>query len=270
MSQTDAHGPSAQPLARVRRTVVVVDVVESVRLLLSHEEAVIARWCALTRTTTDELLPGHGGRLVKSLGDGMLLEFRDAPQAVATAFALQALCARGNAGLPAEAAMLLRIGVHVCEVIVTELDVFGAGVNLAARLAALGRPGDVVVSAELREQLVPGVHAALEDLGDCFLKHIDQPCRAYRARPVGADPALSARLLGLDSRARPHSTSGTAAMTVVAMTRGSKTRRGRRAARRRSTRSTRSSKQTRPRRYDRNGHRGRSRVTYGRRAAVVR
>lgn len=192
MPQPDAHAPSAQPLARVRRTVVVVDVVESVRLLLSHEEAVIARWCALTRTTTDELLPGHGGRLVKSLGDGMLLEFRDAPQAVATAFALQALCARGNAGLPAEAAMLLRIGVHVCEVIVTELDVFGAGVNLAARLAALGRPGDVVVSAELREQLVPGVHAALEDLGDCFLKHIDQPCRAYRARPVGADPAVSA------------------------------------------------------------------------------
>lgn len=190
MPSSDADRPlPTRTLQRVRRTVMVVDVVESVRLLLSHEEEVIGRWCELTRTACAELLPPHGGRLVKSLGDGMLIDFGHPYQALATAFALHALCARGNEGKPPEAAIVLRIGVHVADVIVTALDVFGAGVNLTARLAALGRPGDVVVSAEVRDELVPGVDAVLEDLGECFLKHIDQPCRAWRANPPTGLPA---------------------------------------------------------------------------------
>jgi class 3 adenylate cyclase/tetratricopeptide (TPR) repeat protein len=170
-------------LQRARRVIVVADVVESVRLLQQDELGAIDRWRRFVNEVRAHVLPAYGGRLVKSLGDGLLLEFDSVPAAVAASLDLQQRVAAGNPGLDRPRAMQLRIGVHAADVIVDELDVYGAGVNLAARLGTLAGPGEVVVSADVRDQLVCGLDAEVEDLGECFLKHIQGQVRAYRVGP---------------------------------------------------------------------------------------
>lgn len=185
MSETATDDLKWPDLQRKRKTIVVADVVESVRLMQAHEADVIDRWRRFVNEVRVDLLPLHGGRLVKSLGDGMLLEFDNVPSAVATALEMQRRIVPYNAGRDADAAMLLRIGLHAADVVVDELDVYGVGVNLAARLAGLAEPGGIVASAEVRDQLVPGLSAEVEDLGDCYLKHMAQPQRAFRIGPAG-------------------------------------------------------------------------------------
>ena len=167
-------------LPRVHRVVLVVDVVESVRLMEQDEEDTITRWRAFVHGVERELLPQHGGRLVKSLGDGLMLEFERVLPAVQSALAMQQLAQTMNQGRGAERCMFLRMGVHAADVVVDERDIYGAGVNLAARLATLAGPGEVVVSAEVRDELVPEVDAEVEDMGACYLKHLSQPLRTFR------------------------------------------------------------------------------------------
>jgi len=184
MSNTDPQGESWPELVRATKTIVVVDVVESVRLMQADEADFIDRWRRFVHEVRSRILPAHSGRMVKSLGDGMLLEFDAVAAAVAAAMEIQAGITRYNAGRPAEAQLVLRLGGHVCEVVSDVDDVYGSGVNLAARLAALGGPGDITVSAELREQLLPGVDAEVVDLGLCHLRHWALPVHACRiARP---------------------------------------------------------------------------------------
>lgn len=189
-THADADPPSESPPwvepPRSRRTLVVVDVVESVRLMLTHESDVIERWRRFVDEVVQQVLPRHAGRLVKSLGDGMLLEFEAVPQALAAVFDMQARMPAYNVGRPSDAAMHLRVGAHEADVVVDKLDVFGAGVNLAARLASLAGPGEAVVSASVRDKIIPNVDAAIQDMGDCYMKHIEQPVRAFRVAPVGA------------------------------------------------------------------------------------
>ena len=160
---------------RVRQTVVVVDLVESVRLMLANESDVIDRWQRFIAAAGRSVV--GRGRIVKSLGDGLLLAFDDVGQAVAAAFDMQRLIGALNAGCPSASNMLLRVGIHETDVFVTDIDVFGSGVNLAARLAALGRPGDVLVSGPTRQKLAMLADWAAEDLGLCYLKHVDQLAR---------------------------------------------------------------------------------------------
>jgi len=192
MSTTPAEDTGWPQLHRARRAIVVVDVVESVRLMQQHEDDVIDRWRRFVNQVRTEVLPVHGGRLVKSLGDGMLLEFSEARAAVAAAELIQRLVDPYNRGRAADAEMRLRIGVHVADVVVDELDVYGAGVNLAARIAGLASPGGVVVSADVRDLLVPGLDADVEDMGECYLKHIEVPHRAFRLHPASSPPTALA------------------------------------------------------------------------------
>ena len=175
---------------RVVRTVLVVDVVESVRLIEANEEQAVARWRALMDRIVREVLPSHGGRLVKRLGDGMLLEFPRVPPAVKAAFAIQHACHEANTGVPDDRHMLLRMGAQVGELIADEHDVYGREVNLAARLTTLAGPGEIVVSAGVRDQLTPILDADIEDLGECYLKHVQRPVRAYRVGPPGPRPVI--------------------------------------------------------------------------------
>ena len=166
-------------LQRARRAIVVVDVVESVRLMQEDESGFIDRWRRFVNEVRTEVLPAHGGRLVKSLGDGMLLEFASVPPAVAAAVALRAR----NAAVPtdrAQACVRIRVGIHVADIVADDLDIYGRGVNLAARLAALAGPEQIVISAEVRDALAPGFDPDLEDMGECFVKHLDEPVRAWR------------------------------------------------------------------------------------------
>jgi adenylate cyclase len=195
---------------RQRRVMVVLDVVESVRLMLSFETDVIDRWRRFVHDVTTQVLPAQGARMVKSLGDGLLLDFDDVAQAVAAGVEMQRRVPAFNVGRPAQAALHLRVGVHVADVVVDTLDVFGAGVNLAARLAALAAPGQVVVSATVQGAVVAQRSSVTQDLtfhdmGDCFVKHIDEPVHAYRvldnAVPAWAQPTADA--LGAHAMAHP-------------------------------------------------------------------
>ncbi len=173
-------------LHRVRRAIVVVDVVESVRLMQADEAGTIERWRRLVHGVRAEVLPRFGGRMVKSLGDGMLLEFASALAAMSCALAIQAAARPVNEGKPADERLELRIGAHVADVVVDADDVYGAGVNLAARVAGLAQAGEVVVTDQLRDELGPGFDLHIQDLGHCYLKNLAQPVRAFRV--AAADP----------------------------------------------------------------------------------
>jgi adenylate cyclase len=196
MPQRDSTDMNWPPLERTRQAVVVVDMVESVRLMQAHEDSVIARWRRLVRAVSAELLPAFGGRLIKSLGDGLLLSFDDTAAAAAATFALHRLAERLGAGEAGDEPIVLRCGLHVCEVLREHNDILGAGVNLAARLATLADPGCTVASQEARDEIVVGLDAEVVDLGLCYLKHLDEPVRAFRLgrRPaaVQAGPELAA------------------------------------------------------------------------------
>ncbi|WP_280153310.1 adenylate/guanylate cyclase domain-containing protein [Piscinibacter sp. XHJ-5] len=172
-------------LRRAARTVVVVDVVESVRLIEQDEEGTVRRWQSFVGEVVSTLLPEHGGRLVKSLGDGLMVEFDAVPSAIRCALAMQTAIAPLNDGQPSDRWLRLRAGIHAADVIVDAHDIYGSGVNLAARLASLAGPDQVVVSAGVRDSLTDGLDVRIEDLGDCFLKHLALPVRAYRIGAVG-------------------------------------------------------------------------------------
>jgi TolB-like protein len=164
--------------------------VESVRLIQQDEEGVVRRWRDFLDAATHAELPAHGGRMVKSLGDGMLIELDSAAAAVRCGLAMQARIAASEACIAPSHQIRLRMGVHIADVIVDDIDLFGEGVNLAARLAGLAGPGEIVVSAETRDGLTAVLDADIEDLGECYLKHMQQPVRAYRVGPPGQWPVL--------------------------------------------------------------------------------
>ena len=177
-----------QRLTRERRTLLFADLAQSVRLMNAAEVDVIARWLRFVAQVQDIVLPSHGGRLVKSHGDALLLEFSSVRSAVLAAFELLRQIQQVSGVGGPDSAMRLRIGIHAADIVVQALDVFGAGVNLAARLATLADAGEIVVSTEVRDQLNDQPDWHLFDMGECFLKHFDQPVRAYRIC-AGAPPA---------------------------------------------------------------------------------
>lgn len=167
-----------------------MDVVESVRLMEQEEHEFILRWHGLVRSVR-ELLPAHGGRVHKSLGDGLMLEFENAQQCIAAAFAVQHLSRVANEGQPQDKHMHMRIGAHLADFVRDEHDIYGSDVNLTARITSLAGPGEIVITATLRDQLADGLDADLEDLGDCHLKHVAEPVRAYRVGPPGHAPVVA-------------------------------------------------------------------------------
>ncbi|NNU78986.1 tetratricopeptide repeat protein [Halovulum dunhuangense] len=179
------EAPSQGWFLSLRRSVMVVDLVESVRLIEADQIGTITRWREVVAHAEAALAATGAGRMVKSLGDGMLLDLEGVEPALAVAFALLDKTAQLNRDLPPQRQMHLRIGLQTGDLMVDRHDVYGHDVNVAARLAALGDPGDVVVSALVRDEIVHGIHADIEDLGECFLKHVREPVRAYRLSPPG-------------------------------------------------------------------------------------
>ena len=182
---------AAGALLHATRATLVVDVVESVRLVEEDEDSFVHRWLALTDSIETTILPGFAGRLVKRLGDGLMVEFRDVRGAISAAFAIHARAVAENADVAPARRIHLRAGVEAGEIIVDRHDIYGRAVNRAARLAALAGPGETVVSAHVREQLTQDLDADVDDIGDCYLKHIVEPVRAYRLRPPGPRPVFA-------------------------------------------------------------------------------
>ena len=178
--------PRAPLPLRSNKVVLVLDLVESVRLMAEHEEQVVQAWHELSDYAEREVLSRYTGRVVKSLGDGLLAEFDRATDAVAAAQAFHRFVRRLCAPLQPDMQMFLRVGLHATHFYEGERDVYGSGVNLAARIAALAKPGETVVTAEVRDQIVDGMDADLEDMGESYLKHWPEPVRTWRAWPAGS------------------------------------------------------------------------------------
>jgi len=156
------------------------------------EEEAITRWRGLVDRVANGVLPAHGGRLLKSLGGDMLLDFPHAPVALKAAFDIQRICDALNASRPAEQRVMASMGMQVGELIADDHGVYGRDLNLAARLREIAGPGEIVVSAGARDQLTPMLDADIEDLGECYVKNLSQPIRAYRVGPPGPRPVIDA------------------------------------------------------------------------------
>jgi adenylate cyclase len=172
------------------RTIVFVDVVEYVRLSDQNEDDAARRLEQVVDRIENDVLVTHGGRFVHGSGDGVMLEFSETCPAVRAAFAIQSLFHSLNEGVPPERLMLARIGVHRGRVIPARRDILGSSPNLAQRLTTIAGPGEIVVSAVVRDQLTDDLDAEIEDLGECFLKHVAQPVRGYRVGPPGPRPII--------------------------------------------------------------------------------
>lgn len=178
------------PFPKFTKVIVVLDVVESVRLMEQDEHGFIQRWHRFVQHVRGQVLPAHDGRMHKSLGDGLMLEFGNARGCVGAAFEMQQWIRELNEALPPAQHMQLRFGAHLAEFVADDYDIYGTDVNLTARVTTLAGPGEIVVTDTLRDQLTEGLDAAIEDLGDCHLKHVAQPVRVYRIGPSGPAPIL--------------------------------------------------------------------------------
>jgi adenylate cyclase len=194
MPEPTTEDVSWPELHRVRRAIVVVDVVESVRLMQVDEADFIDRWRRFVHEVRDDLLPRFGGRMVKSLGDGLLIELASAPAAIAMTEQLRQLSHRMNIERQASEWIVLRAGAHVGEIVEDVSDIYGACVNITSRIAGLAQPDTLVVSAEFRDEIVEGLDARLRDLGPCYFKHLSEPVHCFE---VLQDTGATAHRTGL-------------------------------------------------------------------------
>jgi TolB-like protein len=180
MSQGSLAMEQEQP-ARVGRrlaAIVAADVAGYSRLM-GCDEVGTARTLREHRKVTDALVAKHGGRLVKTTGDGVLLEFPSVVDAVDCAVAVQAVMAERNQGVPADRRMEFRIGINLGDILIEGDDILGDGVNVAARLEGIAEPGSICVSSSAYEQVRGKVPIDFTDLGEQTLKNIARPIRAY-------------------------------------------------------------------------------------------
>ena len=196
----------------VRRLCVILsaDVAGYSRLMGADEDGTLSALTAHRRQLIDPAVAEHGGRIVKTTGDGLLVEFASAVHAVGCAINIQRGMAARNRTVPQNRRLAFRIGLNLGDVIVQNGDLYGDGVNVAARLEALAEPGGICLSASAHEQVQDKMTAVrFEDLGERVVKNIVRPVRAYRValgldRPVPSlVPALPSRpsiaVLPLDS-----------------------------------------------------------------------
>ena len=162
--------------------ILAADVAGYSRLIGADEEGTLAQLKAFRKTLVDPTIAKHGGRIVKTTGDGMLVEFASAVDGVRCAIEVQRGLAEQNSTVPQVKRIEFRIGIHVGDVIVDDDDIFGDGVNIAARLEGIAEPGGVCISDDAQRQIRGKVDTAFEDMGPQSLKNIAEPMRAWRLR----------------------------------------------------------------------------------------
>ena len=174
--------------------ILAADVAGYSRLIEADEEGMLGRLKALRANIIDPKMAGHKGRIVKTTGDGMLVEFASVVDAVRCASELQVAMAESNAPLPQDHRIEFRIGIHQGDIVVEDGDIFGDGVNIAARLEGLAEPGGICVSARVREDATGRLDLAFEDIGEQSLKNITRPVRVFRVamgRKLVPEPPLA-------------------------------------------------------------------------------
>jgi adenylate cyclase len=162
--------------------VLAADVAGYSRLMGRDEELTLAQLKKFRRTLVDPAITTHRGRIVKTTGDGMLVEFASAVDAARCAVEIQRGMTRGNADISRELRIEFRIGIHVGDIIIDDNDIFGDGVNIAARLEGIAQPGGVCVSDDAYRQIRGKVSVAFDDIGEQSLKNIAEPMRVWHIR----------------------------------------------------------------------------------------
>jgi len=187
--------------ARVERrlaAILAADVAGYSRLIEADDEGTLGRPKALRAEVIDPKIAGHRGRIVKTTGDGLLVEFASVIDALRCAAEVQAAMDESDAALPPDRRIEFRIGINVGDIVVEDGDIFGDGVNVAARLEGLAELGGICVSARVQEDAAGRLDLAFEDMGEQSLKNIVRPVRAYRVvaatgsavARAGSGPAL--------------------------------------------------------------------------------
>jgi TolB-like protein/class 3 adenylate cyclase len=201
-----------EPVRRRLAAILCADVKEFSRLMEADEEGTLR---ALTdcRAAIDARIVRHQGRLVGTAGDSVLAEFASPVEATRCAVEIQEELAQRNAGLPAERRLEFRIGINLGDVIVEGDDLFGDGVNVAARLQALADPGGVYVSGGIYDQIKGKLPFGYEFLGEQQVKNIVEPVRIYR---LARDPAMVRRRRAARRRRRWAVAAGAALMIITA------------------------------------------------------
>jgi TolB-like protein/class 3 adenylate cyclase/Flp pilus assembly protein TadD len=176
--------------------VLAADVAGYSRLMGANEEGTLARLKAIRKALVDPTIASHRGRIVKTTGDGLLVEFASAVDAVRCAVEVQHGIAAQNADVPLDVRIEFRIGIHVGDIIFDDNDIFGDGVNIAARLEGISEPGGVCISDDAQRQIRAKVDVAFDDMGPQTLKNIAEPMRVWSARldddaPSPANPSTS-------------------------------------------------------------------------------
>jgi adenylate cyclase len=171
------------PAVRRLTAILAADVAGYSRLMGADEEGTHERLKAHLRELVEPKIAEHRGRVVKNTGDGLLAEFASVVDAVRCAVEVQRRMAERNAGSQREDRIEFRVGINLGDVIAEEHDIFGKGVNVAARLEALAEPGGICVSRVVRDQVRDKLDCAFEDMGEQTLKNIAHPLRVYRIGP---------------------------------------------------------------------------------------
>lgn len=171
---------NAPTTTRRLAAILMADVVGFSRLMHSDEAGTLTALKARRKEVMEPVVQVHAGRIVKVMGDSVLVEFGSAVRAVEAAIELQKRMAEANAGVSQDRRILLRIGINLGDVIGEGSDIYGDGVNIVARIEPLAEPGGICVSHKVREEAHGKVNAVFSDLGEQRLKNIPAPMRAYR------------------------------------------------------------------------------------------
>ncbi len=179
---------SGERVERRLAAIMAADVAGYSRLMGEDEEGTLAALNTIRRELAEPMIAEHRGRIVKTTGDGLLVEFASVVDAVRCAVAAQRAMAERNADIPAGRRIEFRIGIHQGDIIVEDGDIFGDGVNLAARLEGLAEPGGICVSERVQSDAAGKVDAAFDDIGEQQLKNIARPVHVFRVGPQASGP----------------------------------------------------------------------------------
>src|SRR5438105_54153 len=177
---------SGERVERRLAAILAADVAGYSRLMGQDEAGTLARLRAHRRELIDPKIVEHRGRIVKTTGDGLLLEFPSVVEAVACAVAIQRGMSERNAATPEDQRIEFRVGINLGDVIVEDGDIHGDGVNVAARLEALAEPGGICISGTVRDHIGDRLDLTFDDLGDQNLKNIARPVKVFRVRAADA------------------------------------------------------------------------------------
>ena len=189
---------SPERVERRLAAILAADVAGYSLLMGQDEVGTLARLRELRRELIDAEIAEHKGRIVKTTGDGMLIEFPSVVEAVVCAVAVQRAMVEHNAGVPEDRRIEFRVGINLGDVIVENGDIHGDGVNVTARLEALAEPGGICVSGVVYDQVQGRLDCGFDDLGEQTLKNIARPLRVYRVRlaPGAKPPTISSAKTG--------------------------------------------------------------------------